>query len=91
MNEDLRLPAIILRPKSPRLETIFSRAQIGTLVDHLGFLAKIDANSYPIAAKIAVIEDNFLTGPNWHFGEPIWVFCQNRCKLMPNRRENCRD
>ena len=44
MNRDVNVPAIILSPKSPRLERIFWRAQIGTLVGHFGFLAKIDAN-----------------------------------------------
>ena len=55
MNRDLRVPAIILSPKSPRLETIFWRAQIGTLDGHFGFLAKIDANHAQIKANIVWI------------------------------------
>ena len=206
MKRDLRVPAIILRPKSPRLETIFWRAKIGALEGYFGFLAKNDANcaqimdnivwiviyacprsfcarslrletifwqaqidtlnghfgilekidanlaqimanivwiviyAWPrsfwaqnrhnwrqffdglklapwrailgfwpksmkimpksriilyelwstracnhLEPKIARIGDNFLTGPNWHLGGPVWVFGQNRCKSCPNQ------
>ena len=55
MNRDVRVAAIILSPKSPRLETISWRAQIGALVGPLGFLAKIDANHAQIKANIVWI------------------------------------
>ena len=52
MNRDLRVPAIILSPKSLRLENIFWRAQIGTLESPFGLLAKNDANHAQIKANI---------------------------------------
>ena len=55
MNRDLRVPAIVLSPKSPRLETIFSREKIGTLEGPFGFLAKNNANHAQIKANIVWI------------------------------------
>ena len=55
MNVDLRVRAIILTPKSPRLETIFSLAQMGTLQGDFGFLVRNDANHAQIKANIVWI------------------------------------
>ena len=44
MNRDLRVPTVIMSPKSPRLDSVFGRVQIGPLEDHFGFLAKNGGN-----------------------------------------------
>ena len=49
------MPAIILSPKSWRLETIFWQAKISTLKGPSGFLAKNDANHTQIMANIVWI------------------------------------
>ena len=55
MSRDLGVPAVILSPKSPQLERIFWRVQIGPLEDHFGFLAKNDGNHGQIMANIVWI------------------------------------
>ena len=52
MNRDLLVPAIILTPKSPRLESVYWRVQIGPLEGYFGFLAKIDGNHGEIMVNI---------------------------------------
>ena len=55
MNRDLRVPVISLSRNSPRLETIFWRAQFGTFESLFGFFAKNDANHAQIKANIVWI------------------------------------
>ena len=55
MNRDLRMPAVILSPNSPRLERIFGRANLGPLDSHFGFLAKNDGNHEQIMANLVWI------------------------------------
>ena len=52
MSRYLRVPAVTFSVKSPRLESVFWRVQIGPLDSHFGFLAKNDGNHGEIMANI---------------------------------------
>ena len=55
MNRDLRMPAVILSPNSPRLERTFGRPNLGPLEYNFGFWAKNDGNHVQIVANIVWI------------------------------------
>ena len=85
MNRDLRVPAIILSPKSARLETVFWRTQIGTLEGHFGFLAKVDANNAQIKANIVWIKIYACPRSFWGQNRRDWRQFFDGPKLAPWR------
>ena len=102
MNRDLRVPVISLSPKSPRLEKIFWRAQIGTFEGQVWFLAKTDANSAQIMANIVWIViyacprsfwarnrrdwRQFFDGPKLEPWRAILGFWPKTMQIMPKSR-----
>ena len=102
MNRDLRVPAIILSPKSPRFEATFWRAQIGTFEGLFGFLVKNDADNAEIMASIVWIGiyaclpsfwaqnrcdwRQFFDGPKLAPWMAILGFWQKSMQIMPKSR-----
>ena len=85
MNRDLRVPAIILGPRSLPLETIFWQAQIGTWKGYFGFLAKIDANHAQIEDNIVLIVIYARPQSSWAQNRPDWRQFLEGPRLAPWR------
>ena len=85
MTRDLRVPVISLSTKSPRLQKIFWRAQIGTFEGQDWFLAKNDANSAQIKANIVWIVSYARLRSFWAQNRRDWRKFFDGPKLAPWR------
>ena len=89
MNHDLRVPMVILSRRSPRLERIFRRVQIGPLEGHFVFLAKNDGNHGEIIGNIVWIMIYACPRSFWPPNRRYWKAFTDGFKLAPSRAILC--